>query len=50
MRSVFRIADRVIFLKEGQIYWEGTPQEMKDSGDPELLDFIEGVAREVVVS
>lgn len=49
MRSVFRIADRVIFLKEGQIYWEGTPQEMKDSGDPELLDFIEGVAREVVV-
>jgi phospholipid/cholesterol/gamma-HCH transport system ATP-binding protein len=50
MRSVFRIADRVIFLKEGQIYWEGTPQEMKDSGDQELLDFIEGVAREVVVS
>lgn len=50
MRSVFRIADRVIFLKQGQIYWEGTPQEMKDSGDPELLDFIEGVAREVVIS
>ncbi len=50
MRSVFRIADRVIFLKLGQIYWEGTPQEMKDSGDPELLDFIEGVAREVVIS
>jgi phospholipid/cholesterol/gamma-HCH transport system ATP-binding protein len=46
MRSVFRIADRVIFLKDGQIYWEGTPQEMKDSGDLELLDFIEGVARE----
>jgi len=50
MRSVFRIADRVIFLKQGQIYWEGTPQEMKDSGDPELLDFIEGVARETVIS
>jgi phospholipid/cholesterol/gamma-HCH transport system ATP-binding protein len=50
MRSVFRIADRVIFLKEGEIYWDGTPQEMKDSGDPELLDFIEGVAREVVIS
>jgi len=46
MRSVFRIADRVIFLKEGQIYWEGTPQEMKDSGDPELTDFIEGRSRE----
>jgi phospholipid/cholesterol/gamma-HCH transport system ATP-binding protein len=46
MRSVFRIADRVIFLKDGQIYWEGTPQEMKDSGDLELLDFIDGIARE----
>lgn len=46
MRSVFRIADRVIFLKEGKIYWEGTPQEMKDSGDPELLNYIEGVAHE----
>ncbi len=50
MRSVFRIADRVIFLKQGQIYWEGTPQEMKDSEDPELLDFIEGVAREEVAT
>ncbi len=50
MRSVFRIADRVIFLKQGKIYWEGTPEEMKDSGDPELLDFIEGVARKTVVS
>ena len=46
MRSVFRIADRVIFLKEGQIYWEGTPQEMKDSSDPVLTDFIEGRSRE----
>lgn len=44
MRSVFRIADRVIFLKDGQIYFEGTPQEMKDSGDPELTNFIEGRA------
>ncbi len=44
MRSVFRIADRVIFLKEGNVYWEGTPQEMKDSGDPELTNFIEGRA------
>jgi phospholipid/cholesterol/gamma-HCH transport system ATP-binding protein len=50
MRSVFRIADRVIFLKEGEIYWDGTPQEMKDSEDQNLLDFIEGIAREVVVS
>lgn len=42
MRSVFRIADRVLFLKEGELYWEGTPQELKASTDPELQNFIEG--------
>lgn len=46
MRSVFRIADRIIFLKDGQIYWQGTPEEMKNSGDPQLLDFIDGISRE----
>ena len=42
MRSVFRIADRVVFMKEGRIYFEGTPDEMKNSNDSLLLDFIEG--------
>lgn len=42
MRSVFRIADRVIFLKEGKLYWEGTPQELQESSDPELSNFIHG--------
>ena len=42
IRSVFRIADRVIFMKEGQIYFEGTPDELKSSSDPELKNFIEG--------
>ena len=42
MRSVFRIADRVLFLKEGELYWEGTPKELKASSDPELQNFIEG--------
>lgn len=46
MRSVFRIADRVLFLKEGLLYWEGTPQELKESTDPELQNFIEGSSGE----
>jgi len=46
MRSVFRIADRVIFLKEGQVYWEGTPLELQESTDPELKNFIEGSSGE----
>lgn len=46
MRSVFRIADRVLFLKEGELYWEGTPKELKASTDPELKNFIEGRSAE----
>ena len=46
MRSVFRIAERILFLKEGMLYWEGTPQEFKESTDPELKNFVEGLAGE----
>lgn len=42
MRSVFRIADRVVFLKEGRVYWTGTPDELQNTSDPELRAFIEG--------
>ncbi len=42
MRSVFRIADRVVFMKEGEIYFEGTPEELKSAPDPLLRDFVEG--------
>lgn len=42
MRSVFRIADRVVFLKEGRIHWTGSPQELKDTRDPVLRPFVDG--------
>ena len=42
IRSVFRIADRVAFMKEGAIYWQGTPEEMGASSDPILVNFVEG--------
>lgn len=42
MRSVFHIADRVVFMKEGRVYWTGTPDELKSTTDPELKAFIEG--------
>jgi phospholipid/cholesterol/gamma-HCH transport system ATP-binding protein len=46
IRSVFRIADRVVFMKQGQIYWVGTPQELQATEDPFLRDFIEGNAQD----
>ncbi|MGC4012945.1 MAG: ATP-binding cassette domain-containing protein [Luteolibacter sp.] len=42
MRSVFRIADRIVFLKEGRVYWTGTRDELQNTTDPELRAFIEG--------
>ena len=42
MRSVFRIADRVVFMKEGVVYWSGTADEFRESRDPELENFVEG--------
>jgi phospholipid/cholesterol/gamma-HCH transport system ATP-binding protein len=46
IRSVFRIADRIVFMKEGRIYWTGTGAELQATGDPFLRDFIEGNAQE----
>ncbi len=42
MRSMLRIADRVAFMKEGEIYWLGTPSEFEKSDDPLLQDFLHG--------
>lgn len=42
MRSVFKIADRVAMLKRGVIHFLGTPEELKNSTDQEVQDFIEG--------
>lgn len=42
MSSVFKIADRVAMLKNGVVYFNGTPDELRNSSDPELQNFIAG--------
>ena len=42
IRSALRIADRLVFMKDGLNYWEGTPDELKASKDPVLVNFVEG--------
>lgn len=42
MKTAFHTADRIAFLHEGVIYFEGTTQELRASKDPVLLDFVEG--------
>lgn len=46
LRSVFRIASRIAFLKDGEIYWEGHPDEFIESQDPVLKRFLKGESSE----
>jgi phospholipid/cholesterol/gamma-HCH transport system ATP-binding protein len=42
MKSVFKIANRVAFFKRGVIHFLGTPDELRNCQDQEVLDFVEG--------
>ncbi len=42
MKSVFKIANRVAMLKNGVIHFCGTPEELRNSPDADIQDFIEG--------
>jgi len=42
MKSVFSIADRVAMLYKGQVIAEGPPDEVKNSSDPRVQQFIAG--------
>jgi phospholipid/cholesterol/gamma-HCH transport system ATP-binding protein len=44
MDSAFRIADRMVLLDRGKFIISGTPQEMRDSKDPLVYQFINGHA------
>lgn len=44
IRSVFRIADRVVFMKDGLIYWKGTTDALGAEKDPVLRNFVDGRA------
>lgn len=42
MHSAFRISDRVAMLYDGRVRFEGTPDEIRGTGDPVVKGFIEG--------
>lgn len=42
MASVIHIADRIIFLHQGKVYWSGSPEELMNTGDPMLRNFMDG--------
>lgn len=44
MKSVFRIADRIAMLHQGEMLQVGTPEEIQNSSDGILKQFVEGEA------
>ena len=42
MKSAFDVADRIAYLHEGRIYFHGTPDELQQSTDPLIQDFLLG--------
>ena len=42
MKSTFTIADHVALLHEGRCYFYGTCDQLRDSTDPVIRDFVEG--------
>ncbi len=45
MNSVVEIGEKIVFLHNGLKSWEGTRATVLDSGNPELAEFVSGVAR-----
>lgn len=45
MKSAYKVADRIAMLHEGRILRSGTPEEVRNTADPVLRQFIEGSAR-----
>ncbi len=45
MRSAYKIADRIAMLYNGVIISEGTPDEIKNTPDPVVKQFVEGNAK-----
>jgi phospholipid/cholesterol/gamma-HCH transport system ATP-binding protein len=42
--SAYKIADRIAMLYEGKIIFAGTPEEIRNTNDPVVRQFVEGSA------
>lgn len=48
MKSAFHVADRIAYLHEGRIYFQGVPADIQSSTDPLIQDFLIGRSGEDV--
>ena len=42
MKNAFHVADRIAYLHDGRIYFHGTPEELRQSSDQLIQDFLVG--------
>jgi phospholipid/cholesterol/gamma-HCH transport system ATP-binding protein len=42
MKSVSTVSERVVYLRDGAVYFEGTPKELFNSTDPDVQKFVKG--------
>ena len=47
MKSAFDVADRITYLHEGRIYFKGTANQLQQSTDPLIQDFLLGRSQQV---
>jgi phospholipid/cholesterol/gamma-HCH transport system ATP-binding protein len=47
MKSAFDVADRIAYLHEGRIYFDGTANQLQQSTDPLIQDFLLGRSEQV---
>jgi phospholipid/cholesterol/gamma-HCH transport system ATP-binding protein len=46
MNSAFKVADRIVMLHEGRIIFDGTPEAIQTSENPDVKRFVQGEAGE----
>ena len=49
MKSAFDVGDHIAYLHEGRVYFYGAPNELQQTTDPLLQDFMHGRSQEVAV-
>ncbi len=45
MVSAYKIAQRIVLLHHGQIYVSATPEDIRQSNDPVIYDFVNGISK-----
>jgi phospholipid/cholesterol/gamma-HCH transport system ATP-binding protein len=46
MKNAFDVADQIAYLHEGRIYFHGAPEELRQSTDKLIQDFLLGRSEE----